>query len=192
MTVLPNFSGAILAGGQSSRMGTDKAMVPIAGIPMAMRVATAMHDAGAREVFTVGGDIYALGSLGLRVFPDDVPHRGPLAGLIVAMKVAREPIVVVTACDMPWIDASQIRILVAALGTLDVAVATSLGQVQPLFAAWSPRARGRIELSFRGGERSPLRIIKSLAFAHIELGGEAWSRDIDTPEALDGFTHDLR
>ena len=63
-------------------MGRDKACLPVAGVPMATHVARAMLEAGAKEVFAVGGDAEILGVLGLRIIPDQVPHEGPLAGII--------------------------------------------------------------------------------------------------------------
>ena len=50
------FAGAVLTGGRSSRMGRDKATLPVDGVPMAARVADALRRAGAEPVLAVGGD----------------------------------------------------------------------------------------------------------------------------------------
>ena len=42
----PAFAGAVLCGGRSRRMGRDKALIEIGGVPLAMRVASAVRDAG--------------------------------------------------------------------------------------------------------------------------------------------------
>ncbi|WP_434127450.1 molybdenum cofactor guanylyltransferase, partial [Enterococcus faecium] len=58
------FAGAVLTGGDSRRMGTDKALIEVDGGPLARRVANALRAAGADPVIAVGGDLEALGDLG--------------------------------------------------------------------------------------------------------------------------------
>ncbi len=59
------FSGAILTGGRSSRMGRDKALIEIDGEAMVLIAQRALLDAGASQVVTIGGDAVALAALGL-------------------------------------------------------------------------------------------------------------------------------
>ena len=70
---LPPFSGVVLAGGRSTRMGTDKALVEVDGRPLVAVVASVLEVAGAAEVFVVGGNAARLADLGLRTVPDDRP-----------------------------------------------------------------------------------------------------------------------
>ncbi len=175
------FTGAVLTGGRSSRMGRDKALLLVAGVPMATRVAHAMRDAGATAVFAVGGNAEALRPLGLRVVPDEAPHEGPLAGIIAALKGASDEIVVVSACDMPWIDAARVAAVVHGIGGADVAVGAANGYWQPLHAAWRRAVLERLEPAFSDGERSPLRAIRGLNHTVVELGSDGWSTDLDTP-----------
>ena len=51
---MPAFSGAVLTGGRSRRMGTDKALVAVEGRPMVVRVAAALRAAGARGLPVAG------------------------------------------------------------------------------------------------------------------------------------------
>jgi len=178
------FSGAVLTGGRSTRMGTDKALVPVGGIAMAVRVANAMSAAGATDVTAVGGDEDALRSLGLRTIADSTPGEGPLGGILSALRSATESIVVVTACDMPWIDAAQIVPLVDALAhsRAVVTVSTSQGQLQPLHAAWRLEATADLQRMFDSGERAPRRAVQGLECVTVELGDGRWSTDLDTPE----------
>lgn len=153
---------------------------------MATRVARAMLAAGAQEVFAVGGDPETLDSLGLRIVPDGAPHEGPLVGIIAALGAASEEIVVVSACDMPWISATHVARLVDGIGRFDVAVSADDGQLQPLFAAWTRAVIKRLDAAFQSGERSPLRVIRDLDHAVVDFGAGAWSLDLDTPgDAID-------
>ena len=79
-------AGAVLVGGRSSRMGTDKALMEVEGVPMAARVATALADGGCEPVVLVGGEAATYGRLGLPVVPDLFgAHRGPAAGVHAAL-----------------------------------------------------------------------------------------------------------
>src|SRR5689334_22185370 len=91
------WSAVILTGGASTRMGRDKALVPIDGVAMAVRVARALRTAGADDITCVGGDLAGLSAQALDAIPDEWPGEGPVAGLLTGMTHARHEIVVVTA-----------------------------------------------------------------------------------------------
>jgi molybdopterin-guanine dinucleotide biosynthesis protein A len=136
----------VLCGGRSSRMGRDKALIPIDGRPMALRVATALMEAGAAEVVAVGGDAGRLSALGLDVVRDaavvpdpggtDVGSRpwldeapmaggGPLVGIVTALAALTDEVVMVAACDLVAPSAEAMAATVAALASApgyDVAV----------------------------------------------------------------------
>ncbi len=177
------FSGAVLTGGRSTRMGRDKALLEIDGTAMARRVVAAFENAGAAEIVAIGGDADALAALGLRVIADEYPGEGPLGGIITALSNAGEPLVVITACDMPWLEAAHVAPLVAELATQhdhDVAVSTADGVLQPLHAAWRASSAARVRAHFDAGERGPRRVIAQLHVGYVELGSGRWSRDVDT------------
>lgn len=180
------FVGAILTGGASSRMGTDKALLRVEGVPMALRVAHAILGAGAKEVCAVGGDAESLAALGLRTVPDEAPHQGPLAGIIAALHSAPYDVVVVAACDMPWIESSHVARLVTALSTRDAVLSAAHDQVQPLFSVWRRASCAQLDDAFRAGERSPRRALERLDYAVVNLDAGLWSVDLDTPEDFDG------
>jgi molybdopterin-guanine dinucleotide biosynthesis protein A len=164
--------GAVLTGGASTRMGRDKAAVAVAGVAMAERVAAALRDGGARVVARIGTDV-----------PDLYPGEGPLGGIITALRWAGGEAVVIAPCDMPWIEASHATAVVDALSdAVDVAVAGE----QHLFAAWQPSALAPLEAAFADGERAPKRALRSLRVVTVALGPGKWSRDVDTPEDLEG------
>ncbi len=174
--------GAVLTGGYARRMGRDKALLAIDGVPMATHVARAMFEAGASEVCAIGGDATTLDVLGLRIVPDQDPHEGPLAGIVAALRDASEEVVVVSACDMPWIRARHVRGLVQGIGRFDAAMSAADGQLQPLHTAWKRAALQTLEASFLLGERSALRAICDLNYSVVDFGAGSWSTDLDTPE----------
>jgi molybdopterin-guanine dinucleotide biosynthesis protein A len=110
-------AGVVLAGGRSTRMGTDKAIVEVGGVAMAVRVADALRQAGCDPVWCQGGDTDALAGLGLTVRPDRDAGAGPLAAIAAALSGAADDgadAVVVSACDLAWLDAATVRSLLIA------------------------------------------------------------------------------
>ncbi len=150
--------GAVLCGGASRRMGTDKALLPVDGVPMAVRVATALRAAGCDPVVAIGGDIEALAALGLRVVPDEFPGEGPLGGVITALgHFQQADAVVIVACDLPHLTSRSVSALVTAHhGSPDHAVDVAMAgaeRTQPACAVWSPRVVDLLRSAFDGGER---------------------------------------
>jgi molybdopterin-guanine dinucleotide biosynthesis protein A len=131
-------TGAILAGGRSTRFGDrDKAVAPLAGVPMIRRVADrlagdddpvppgAERAAGGDPVVdefvinsrpdqreAIGAALDGL-SLPLRWAVDDEPDLGPVAGIRNACRAASGEYVAVVACDMPFVDPGFLAGLVA-------------------------------------------------------------------------------
>jgi molybdopterin-guanine dinucleotide biosynthesis protein A len=179
------FSGAVLTGGASSRMGTDKAFLEVDGETLAGVAHRALVAAGACEVMAIGGDLERLRPLGFTVHPDSTPGEGPLGGILDALSAASSDIVVVLACDQPAIDAPLIRDLVRAMTEDDDAAVPVVDAVpQPLTAAYRKRALRALDEAFGAGERSPQRALAGLSWRAIE-GVDARSiRDVDDLDDL--------
>src|SRR5215208_4858139 len=91
----------IQAGGQSSRMGEDKALKTFLGRPLIQRVVERLS-AVADELIVTTNRPEEYSFLGLPVFSDLKPGRGALGGLYTAIASATNPLVAVVACDMPF------------------------------------------------------------------------------------------
>ncbi len=113
-------SGIVLTGGESRRMGRDKALLPVGTPPtaLAVRVAGALRAGACPDITCVGGDLAALRALGLDAVPDDHPGEGPLGGVLTGLRTAALGIVLVLACDLPAIDGATVRGLVTALSMM--------------------------------------------------------------------------
>ena len=130
------FTVAVLIGGDSSRMGTDKATYEVEGIAMANRVADAATEAGASQVLLIGGTQAKSKSLRGDWKKDSFPGEGPLGGVITALKHSDHDAVVVLSCDMPFITSSVIHSLVRALDDAQATVGRT-DRLNWLCAAWS-------------------------------------------------------
>ena len=104
-------SAAVLAGGQSRRMGTDKALLRLTpGGPTLIEMVLAAVRAVADDVFLVANDD-RLAHLGLRTVPDAFPGAGSLGGIYSAVEGAGESHCLVVACDMPFLSPPLLRAL---------------------------------------------------------------------------------
>ena len=181
------FDGAVLCGGQSRRMGTDKALVEIGGQTMAFRVADALERGGATTVATVGGDAEALGALGHPHVVDDHPGDGPLGAIVTALgRVGAEPAVAVLACDLVTPSASAVADLVDRLlsGNADAVVARVDGRAQWAHAVWRRRVVGVLASVFESGERSLFGAVHGLDVDFWDRADAAPFRDADVPGDL--------
>lgn len=98
----------ILAGGQSSRMGRDKALVPLANKPLIQHAVDLLHQIGLQP--TIAGARTDL-SLYAPVLPDDTPDHGPLSGICTALRHTRSELALFLPIDLPLIPASLLRYL---------------------------------------------------------------------------------
>ena len=127
----------IQAGGQSSRMGEDKALKTFLGRPLIQRVAERLSTIADELIVTTNRpDAYAF--LNLPLFPDLKPGRGALGGLYTAIASAKHPTVAVVACDMPFASPSLLEAASKLLAEeeVDVVIPRSEEGYQPLHAVY--------------------------------------------------------
>ena len=98
-----SFSLAIIAGGQSRRMGRDKAFVDLGGKALIQRVVERSADLGQSETILITNKPAQYAHLGLPMHRDILPDKGSLGGIYTALARANNPDVLVLACDMPFI-----------------------------------------------------------------------------------------
>jgi len=99
---------AIQAGGDSSRMGQDKALMPFLGQPLITRVIERLSTLS-DDIFITTNHPQGYEFLDLRLVPDRIPGGGALGGLFTALEAARRVYVAVVACDMPFASLSLFR-----------------------------------------------------------------------------------
>jgi molybdopterin-guanine dinucleotide biosynthesis protein A len=145
-----NVSGIVLNGGDSQRLGRDKALLRIGGralIERALDPLAALFD----EVLVVGRpEAVPEHPAVTRAVRDVVAGVGPLGGICTGLQAMGRPLGFVVACDMPWLDAPVIRRQLAVLRETgaDAVVPRWEGYWEPLHAAYSraclPVAEARI------------------------------------------------
>lgn len=104
-------TGIILAGGRSSRMGTDKGLVLLNNIPMIAHVIQSVKNAGISDIIIVANNP-EYKKLGFPVFPDIVENKGPLGGIYTGLMKSITSKNLILSCDIPFINNAVIRKLI--------------------------------------------------------------------------------
>ena len=127
----------IQAGGGSTRMGQDKALVPFLGIPLIQRVFERVAGLG-NEILVTTNRPEAFTFLKAHLVPDLLPGSGALGGLYTALSAAGFPLVAVVACDMPFVNAGLLAALRDRLieTGCDAAIPRSPSGVEPFHAVY--------------------------------------------------------
>lgn len=179
-----DFSVAILIGGDSSRMGTDKAFFEVDGIPMAERVGNAAREAGASEVLFVGGTAAKAKKLTGTWKKDAYPGEGPLGGVITALRGAQHNSVVVLSCDMPFLTPAVVSSLLRGLSEAQAAVGRT-DRLNWLCAAWdTAECLKTLESVWKRKERAVHRAAVLLDVIEVPVPAVA-VRNINSPADLE-------
>ena len=160
---LAGVTGVILAGGQSSRMGSNKALLPYRGgrfIESIQRHMSGLFD----ELLLVTNTPEQYAFLGCRMVPDLYPGMGALAGLHAGLYHSRTPHIFAMACDMPYLNESLIRALLARQHQADVVIPESRDGLEPLHAVYGQGCLPAMEQAILSGRR---RIVSF--FPHIRV-----------------------
>lgn len=142
------WTGIILAGGHSSRMGTNKAVLPLGGLSVIERIVGELQKAAGHIVIS-SGQSSAYAGLGLPLLPDIYPGCGPLAGIHAGLAASPHRWSLVVSCDMPFVNAPLFRFLAEQVRQheeqgsdpcgeiLDALVPRIGGRPQPLLAMYN-------------------------------------------------------
>jgi molybdopterin-guanine dinucleotide biosynthesis protein A len=150
-------SAIILAGGRSSRMGTDKAALRLGGATMLERMVAELIR-GFDEVVIVAGargvapaSVLAAGSV--RLLRDPSPFEGPVKALQLGLVAIGAEVGFACACDLPFINVRLAAELCAMAAGHDAVIAKVAGRLQVLHAAYRKSCLPAIDAMIGRGER---------------------------------------
>jgi molybdopterin-guanine dinucleotide biosynthesis protein A len=172
-------SGVILAGGESRRLGRNKALVRIGGRPLIERVVETIAPLTAEVIVVVASPEQAAAlplPRSVRVVSDRYPGCGSLGGIFSGLAASGEPWTLVVACDMPFLDPTLLRHLMAARRGVDAVVPYLEGQPQPLHALYRKTCLVPMERMLRAGQ---LKIAPLFAAVRVRYADETTIDRID-------------
>jgi molybdenum cofactor guanylyltransferase len=144
-------TGVIQAGGLSARMGgRPKALLELGGRRIIERVVDAVRgEVDDLLIVTNTPDRYAF--LGLPMVPDAFPGGGPLGGICTGVAAATGEAAFTVACDMPFLDAGVVRLVVERAGQGDVVVPRAGDQLQTMHAIYRRACLPAMQEQLRAG-----------------------------------------
>lgn len=180
----------ILAGGQSRRMGFNKALIDVNGRPIISLLIDQVRQLTNRILIS-SNDSSSYRFLNFPVVPDRFAGCGPLAGLHAAMRWNDCSLFIVLACDLPNLQAPLLRSLVSLAEGFDAAIPrTKDGRAHPLCAVYQRTCLPSIEHALEGGSHKFIEIFLDNALAVRWIGPDegvykaAELANINTPEDL--------
>jgi molybdenum cofactor guanylyltransferase len=181
----------VLAGGRSSRMGQDKALLRLNGRTLLEHtVGICNVIADSTIVVADRADRYAHLQLDAVQVADDKPHLGPLNGLLAGMRHVRGESTVVVACDMPFLDRKVLSRLRDLLDRHDAVVPLANGRWQSLHAVYAARISSAIEQQLATGQHSMRELLKRLSireYAPSEVERQRLLRSVTNVNTPDDF-----
>jgi molybdopterin-guanine dinucleotide biosynthesis protein A len=182
----------VLAGGESRRMGTDKAGLPLPGGTLIGHVLSQVEDMFDEVLISVSKG-QAVDAPGCRVVEDGAPGQGPLAGILAGLKAAKHDVCAVLACDIPDMDIDFLKGLLSKAHGFDIVVPISPdGLFEPLFAVYRRSVIPEIESMVWAREYSILRLFERCRTRKVMLKDSGWLRNLNTPEDFRKYLRELR
>jgi molybdenum cofactor guanylyltransferase len=178
-------AGYVLAGGNSTRMGTDKALLQIDGVALVQQNAALVQATTGRA--SIVGDPQKYSGLGYPVVADRRPGNGPLAGMEAALLDSRFELNLIVACDMGSLNADFLERLYARALALpneaDCLIPVGPDQrLQPLSAVYRRRCAAAFSAALDAGIRKVTEVVGSLDAIKWQAPDSQVFQNINTPE----------
>jgi len=178
--------GLVLAGGESSRMGHDKALINYHGLPQAKYLLQTLESLSIKSFLSCREDqVNRPGFTNVPMITDRFLGFGPLGGILSAMAEHPGKAWLVIACDLPFVSQLNISKLISTRDPLMQATAIfnhERKQFEPLFAIYEPSIYSRM-LHFLGeGAHCPQKVLFNASIKRIELQAQSFLENANTPE----------
>src|ERR1700680_2297920 len=174
-------TGFVLAGGESSRMGRDKAFLPYRGTTLLEYIASIVRQAAGTA--TILGDPDRYRDAGYLVCPDQIPWCGPIGGIYTALSVTASDWNLVVACDMPMLSAPVLRSLIEhsfQSPSYCVVVTGPDGEPHPLCAVYHRRCLPLLEQAIRDKRFRMKGLLSEMDAEHVALDATVLA-NVNTP-----------
>jgi len=179
-------SAIIMAGGESLRMGRDKAVLDVGGRPLIEQIRDRVRP-HFKEIVISAADAGAYAFLGERVVPDLVGGQGPLMGIVSALEACEHDRAFVVACDMPELDVTLMKRLLRESRAADAVIPVAPGgHIEPLFAVYTKAVLPAARAALDSGERRIRSFFGDceLKYVHVATG----PRNLNTPQDWKEYT----
>ncbi|MBN2500552.1 MAG: molybdenum cofactor guanylyltransferase [Anaerolineales bacterium] len=162
-------SVVLQAGGKSSRMGQDKALLPFMGTTMLGYILKQVKGLG-DETFIITNQPQYYGDFAYPLFNDVIPDVGALGGLYSAVYHARCAHVFVLGCDMPFVKRGLLDYMLGLTPDFDVVIPRlePNGFAEPFRAIYKQSCLGPIKTAIDSGQRKVISFFNAVDVRYVE------------------------
>jgi len=164
--MIEDCTAIILAGGDSQRMGRDKANLLLGDQTLLQRVIATMQQIFPHVIVSVR---QPRPEINLLQICDEQPDAGPLAGLVASLGHVTTPWAFAVACDMPFVVPSMVEYLAQQRDAHQAVVPVVHGHPQPLAAFYAISCLDTIRKQLSDGEKNSLRaVLEQLQVRYVD------------------------
>ncbi len=177
------FTGIILAGGKSTRMGRDKALMKWKGKPFIQHAIDAAKPLCQNLI--ISGNQSPLNDFGVQVVKDLRQDEGPVTALVSCFRQIKTEAAIVLSCDVPQITTGDLELLQKHhQSDNDVTLYSFLDKQMPLVAIYNRSSFQAFEIAFRSGQRKLFNILDGLRICEVAFTGKQGLYNINTTKDL--------
>jgi molybdopterin-guanine dinucleotide biosynthesis protein A len=177
----------VLAGGDSRRMGRPKAWLEVGETYLLRYVTDRLAPAFSDVMVSFAEPEQLEQPVPYRVVFDRKPSAGPLAGIEAGLVAAREEVMFVVACDMPYVTRELAEAAVAAARTCDAAIPRVDGRPEPVGGAYRRSALPAIAGAINAGRLKASELVENLDVTWLEGLDPGIFESLNTPQDLERF-----
>ena len=163
----PGVTGVVLAGGKSSRYGSNKALVRVNGVPLIERTVRVMK-ALFPEVLLVTNTLADYAFLDLPMVEDLIKGLGPIGGIYTGLETMPGRAGFFVACDMPFLNQGLLRHMVEVREDFDAVVPRMGWMIEPLHSLYTKNCLPVIKASIDAHEYQIAKCFKKLRVRYVE------------------------
>ncbi len=163
-------TGIILAGGKSSRMGQDKALVDFGGKPLISYAIESLRPLCGTLLISANRTPDLFASFGLPVLADEALDVGPMGGILTCLKHSTSPHNLIISCDTPFVGTDLFRHLLREIENFQVVVPShETFLIEPLNAYYNTNCLGEMESAILDGNYKLMDFFKRIRFKSVEI-----------------------
>jgi molybdenum cofactor guanylyltransferase len=184
-------SAVLLAGGESRRMGQDKATILFRNAPLWQIQVDLLRNLLLQELFISGQADPIWRPADIEFVPDDQPSRGPLSGIAAVLSRIRTDHLLALAIDMPFMTESYLRSLCEKVERGVGVVPIIENRAEPLAAIYPPEAHDHAIAALSGSDFSLQSLARKLIAAgklqpiQVSANEKVFFRNLNEPADLD-------
>jgi molybdopterin-guanine dinucleotide biosynthesis protein A len=175
-------TGIVLAGGKSTRMGTDKGLIRLSGKPMVQHVLDPLARVCHRILVVSGNPMY--GMFGFELVKDEAPEFGPVMGILSGLRQSKTERNLILSCDAPFVTFDLLKQLVLLSDDADVVAASSEKGIHPLIAVYKRSCIPVFEQAVADDEHRLRTVLEHLKVEELIVDNDELVRNMNTQADL--------